>query len=250
MIFRYLYSTKSAGDHGSLYQLRNAIGRTGVVKKPLDNFNACDDFFVLVVKAHIISAAMEMLEMPDVTSIPSAKYVPDPDNLWMFPEEERKQVLMKICQDLFDNYIDIMFHKTPPKEKESDKVNLYGRRVLSLGCFYLEYSDAIREGGGDRVTRCWRYLLPMFVSYGRKNYALESLHYLLQHDFTLPPRQAAELVWSRFVNVRGQQGANIPLDLHMEHLNKLVKAAISGLGANKVEDAITRVGKHYSITVG
>ena len=40
LIFRYYYSTQSAGDHGSLYQLRNCIGRTNVVKKPLDNFNA------------------------------------------------------------------------------------------------------------------------------------------------------------------------------------------------------------------
>ena len=60
---RYYYSIKSAGDHGSLYQLRNCIGRTSVVKKPLDNFNACDDFFVLVVKCHILTAAMEMVEI-------------------------------------------------------------------------------------------------------------------------------------------------------------------------------------------
>jgi hypothetical protein len=83
----------------------------------------------------------------------------------------------------------------------------------------------------------------MFVSSRRKNYAIESLHLLVQHDFVLPPRQAAELIWSRFVNVRGQQGTNIANDLHMEHLNRLVKDAIQGLGANKTEKAITRVGK-------
>jgi L1 cell adhesion molecule like protein len=69
------------------------------------------------------------------------------------------------------------------------------------------------------------------------------LNLLLHHDFTLPPRQAAELIWSRFVNTKGQQGTNIPNDLHMEHLNRLVKTAIQGLGVDKTERAITRVGK-------
>jgi hypothetical protein len=63
------------------------------VKKPLDNFNACDDFFVLVVKCHILTAAMKMLEMDDVTSIPSKKYVPDPENCWLLPPENRKKIL-------------------------------------------------------------------------------------------------------------------------------------------------------------
>lgn len=135
------------------------------------------------------------------------------------------------------------FHSEDHNDPENtDKAYLYAKRLLSLGCFYLEYSDAIREGDGGRVLRCWRYLLPMFVSSRRKNYALESLN-LLQHDFTLPPRQAAELIWSRFVNIRGQQGTNIANDLQMEHLNHLVKTAIQGLRANKTETAITRVGR-------
>ena len=154
---------------------------------------------------------------------------------------DRKKILIDISKDIVDKYIDMTFHKTP--KDSTDKVSLYARRLLSLGCFYLEYSDAIREGDGDRVLRCWRYLLPMFVSSGRKNYAIESLNLLLQHDFILPPRQAAEPIWSRFVNTKGQQGTNIPNDLHMEHLNRLVKTAIGGLGVNKTESAITRVGK-------
>ena len=37
------------------------------------------------------------------------------------------------------------------------------------------------------------------------------------------------------MNTKGQQGTNIPNDLHMEHLNRLVKTAIGGLGGNKIE---------------
>ena len=214
------------------------------MKKPLDNFNACDDFFVLVVKCHILTAAMEMLEMEDVNSVPSKIYVADPENLWMLTAEERKKLLLTVSMDIFDNYMDISFHKTLTDDpKSADQVHIYAKRIFSLGCFYMEYSDAIREGDGNRVLRCWRYLLPMFVSSGRKNYALESLNLLVQHDFTLSPRQAAELIWSRFVNIKGLKGTNIPNDLHMEHLNRLVKISIRGLGANKTANSIMRVSK-------
>ena len=50
----------------------------------------------------------------------------------------------------------------------------------------MEYSDAIREGDGNCVLRCWRYLLPMFVSSGRKNYALESLNSLYSMTLHFP----------------------------------------------------------------
>ena len=41
-----------------------------------------------------------------------------------------------------------------------------------MGCFYLEFNDAIKDGDGIRILRCWRYILPMFVGSGRKNYAI------------------------------------------------------------------------------
>lgn len=40
-----------------------------------------------------------------------------------------------------------------------------------------------------------------------------------------------------------QVTTNVSCDLHMEHLNKLAKVEVEGLGANKTEKAITRVGK-------
>ncbi len=43
--------------------------------------------------------------------------------------------------------------------------------------------------------------------------------------------------------MHGLKGRNIPADLHQEHLNRVVKEAIRGLGANKTEAAITRVGR-------
>lgn len=66
---------------------------------------------------------------------------------------------------------------------------------------------------------------------------LYSYHYLLS------PRQAHQLLWSRFVNTKGQPSHNIACDLHMEHLNRSCKDALYGLGANKTPKAITHFGK-------
>ena len=97
------------------------------------------------------------------------------------------------------------------------------------------------KGDGDGVLRCYRYLLPIFQNSGRKNYSIETLNLLFHHDFILTERQAEELIWSRFINTHGCPGRNIPKDLHCEHLNRLCKTAVEGLGSNKVEESISRV---------
>lgn len=116
----------------------------------------------------------------------------------------------------------------------------YGKRLLSTGSFYLEFSDAIKEGDGERVLRCWKYLLK---SSGRKNYAVEVLNMLCQYHYMLTPRKAQELIWSRFISTHNAPGHNIPCDLHQEHLNRIVKDAIWGLQANKTGSRIIRVAK-------
>ena len=53
--------------------------------------------------------------------------------------------------------------------------------------------------------------------------------------------------WSRFINIHGCPGHNISCDLHMEHINKVVKVAIEGLRANKSEKSIKRVAKAIGV---
>ena len=45
------------------------------------------------------------------------------------------------------------------------------------------------------------------------------------------------------MNTKGLKGTDIPNDLHMEHLNRLVKTSIRGLGANNTANSIMRVSK-------
>ena len=132
---------------------------------------------------------------------------------------------------------------SPSHPTRSDGVYAYSCEVLTLGLLFLEFKDSIREGDGDGDMRVWKYFLLLFKAAGRKNYAIEALTMLTQYHITLPPRLAEQLKWSRFINTHGIIAHNISCDLHMEHLNRKAKVAIEGLGVNKSEKAITRVGK-------
>lgn len=251
MIWKYYYNPNSATEHGTLYQLRNKLNRSNVVKKPKSNFNACDDFIETVIVGHILAAALKSLEISSIEDQPSAKVIgiSSPENLWTCTKEERKAILHSVCERIVKRFIKFSFNNFPKSRnhKDDDEVHNYSCHLLSIGCFYLVYKDAIKEGDGERVLDCWRYLLPIFHNSGRRNYSNEALHFLCQYHQDLPPQQAQQLLYSRFVNTRGVRGRNIPLDLHQEHLNKLCKDCVKGLGSNKTKQGITRCSKALGI---
>ena len=180
--------------------------------------------------------------MDDLKDSPSASEVSNPQNMWMHSTNDRKHILKSVCEKVVDRFILFQFNTAEGKLNE-DRIQQYGKNFLSLGCFYLEYCDAIQEGDGERVLRCWRYLLPIFVSSGRKNYSIEALNVLYQYQYKFNPRQSARLIWNRFINVHGLRGRNIPCDLHLEHLNRTCKNAIRQLCVNKTDSAIVKTGK-------
>ncbi len=47
-MWKQYYNTSSGRDGGILYQLRNLINRRNVIKKSMDNLDACEDCIVLV----------------------------------------------------------------------------------------------------------------------------------------------------------------------------------------------------------
>lgn len=75
---------------------------------------------------------------------------------------------------------------------------------------------------------------------------MEAHTLLTQYFVTLPHNLAEQLKWSRFINVHGLPGHNISC-LQLEHMNRLVQTALAGLGSNKSEKAIVRVGKSIGI---
>ena len=152
-----------------------------------------------------------------------------------------------MCERVVDEFITFEFNVPPDNTSQQDEINQYGCNLLSIGCFYLAFKDAIKEGDGKQVLDCWHYLLPIFFNSGRRNYTYEAFLFLCQHYHDLPSQQAEQMLYSRFVNTKGVRGRNIPLDLHQEHLSKLCKDCVKGLGSNKTKESIIRCSKGLGV---
>lgn len=121
---------------------------------------------------------------------------------------------------------------------DSNKVTLYAMQVLSLGLIWHNFHDAIKEGDGNRIIQCWKFLLLAFKATNRKNYSIEALNLLLQVNYLLSPREAAQVKWCCTVNTTNFQGHNVPMDLHLEHLNRRLKSAIRNMGSNVTDNSV------------
>ncbi len=117
---------------------------------------------------------MKMLGMSEMEEIPTADYAPNGADTWMEPECERKKVLNHILDDLMQTFFSFTYnssasHSQSSSSLQEDKIYLYAKQALSFGLFYLEFRDAIKEGDGDRVLRCYmRSMLPIFKTLEEK----------------------------------------------------------------------------------
>ena len=119
--WKYFYSAKSAGEAGTLFHIRNTIGRSNVSVDPIRKFNECDDFFKLVITCHVLVAAMKSLHMKTLQDTPilPVSNVPACD-LWMETKERREEVLVAVTGDVVDQFIGFEFNQKP--SCSSDKV--------------------------------------------------------------------------------------------------------------------------------
>ena len=168
-----------------------------------------------------------------------------PCNVESLSKEWKKQVLFESVDKIVSRYTNIALQskKHPKSPSSADNVQKYAKEFISLALLYEEFEDAIREGDSVRVLRCWKFLLLVFKVANGMNYSIEALVLLSQYHLFLSPRLAQQLAWSQFVNTHGWPGYNIPCDLHMEHINRVCKAAVKLLGANLTPKAIVRVGR-------
>jgi hypothetical protein len=129
------------------------------------------------------------------------------------------------------------------KQQAPDGVFNYASAVLNDGLLLLELRDAIREGDGPRVIRCWKFMLLHWRHAKHTKYSLEVLHLIAGIHSTASERIAHELTWCRFINPRRIPGGNIPIDLFMEHLNRTLKDYLMGLGPNVSETSIVQTSR-------
>jgi L1 cell adhesion molecule like protein len=243
VVWKQFYDKKSFMDKGSMCQLRNLINRRDISASVENEYNASDDFFNLLIRCHIIAAAMKYLGMKKVSDTPFHPQLPD--ELWTECDDKRRDILLGVAMEITAKYvnIDVSFKNQKKESSHDDKVQCYATNFLTHGLIYMEFSDSIREGDGQRILCCWRYLLLYFKANQRQNYSIEALNLLCQYSFLFTQRQAHQLIWSRCVNTHGIEGKNIPSDLYNEHLNRLCKVAVANLGPNKTAKAIQRIAK-------
>jgi hypothetical protein len=117
----------------------------------------------------------------------------------------------------------------------------YHKSKLSFGLILLEFTDAIKEGDGDRLHDVYKFALLLYKANGKTKYSYAILLYLCQIECLLSEEDAHSLKWNRFFNKHGKVGRNIPLDLRMEQLNKIVKTMWRSLGANLNEKSASRL---------
>lgn len=256
--------------------------------------NACKRFFSLSIKARVVAAALKVLEIDTIDSVPDSSVLPtclnaDSPNIEkkrfieslaqkvvdkFILKEERMKNLLKMKQAIEDQERETASHLTAdgrhkcrfsgcsktfkydgksrrdheakhgistaiPVETVSltspqDDMLNYQLALLEIGLLIQNFYDAISEGDGARVIRCWKFALPYLKNDGTSSskYALEALYMACQMNALLTPRSAHRLMWNRFYKTKNGPGGNIPLDLALEHYNRLVKTVMRNLGPN------------------
>ena len=118
--------------------------------------------YIILLTASLKVLGMNSLDDTPLLPLLQTKLQTEPHNLWMLTDSERKEVLKHITEKIVDRFISFQFHTDV--HKSTDHVQEYGMQFLSLGCFYLEYSDAIRR---VMVAECsnagntfWQFLNP------------------------------------------------------------------------------------------
>ena len=148
---------------------------------------AAEDFITVVLYGHVIAAVKQIIAARD-----------------------QPYTIQDIAHELVSKYISFNLYQSPNQPDPATKGTSYAYavNVLTLGMLWHTFHDAVREGDGDRIIRCWRFLLLVFKHSGRKNYSIEAFN-LLAQMIKLSPRKVAELKWNRTINTHGRIGHNM-----------------------------------------
>ena len=113
------------------------------------------------MEAHICSVTMQVFNMSAVTDRPCTELFPE--GCTKLNLQQRWNMLQLAISKIVDRFVDISY-PSPAMKNNDNHVRAYAREVLSLGLLLMEFTEAVREGDRERITRCWKYFLPLFKS--------------------------------------------------------------------------------------
>lgn len=229
----------SSRDHGTLGHLCSLLGRLPKAKDPKKELNVCLEALLTILEGHFTAAACQILKIKHPDEEPqSLSAVRGRCRI-----DKKKAYITNVATEIVEKYTinreAVLGKKVLDRH---DYVNNYARVFCHYGSLVYEFTDAWREGDGQRMIRCWSIFLLHFHASKRTKYAFEAMRLKLQLA-SLPASLAHQLTWDRFVNTHGGKGHNIPCDLFNEHTNKLVKEILVNMGPNLKPDALTRAAR-------
>ena len=183
----------SPRDHGSLNQLFTRLGWLPKANKPKDDMHACQDALLTVFKGHIMAAACRKLNIGG-------------------PEGDIKDIVINksLLEDLtvkvarrFTEIPEAFLSESVPDT--GDQVHSYAHVLYHFAAIVYLFTDACKEGDGERVIRCWKLYMLHFHAERKTKYAFEALRLQFQLA-TLQPYLVHQLTWGRFVNTHGGKG--------------------------------------------
>ena len=84
--------------------------------------------------------------MSNLNDQPAENVIPSPEVVWTKTDNERKAILMDISKQVVKSFINLSFNA--PVSASSDGIHEYSKNLMSIGCFYLLFKDAVKEGDG------------------------------------------------------------------------------------------------------
>lgn len=136
--------------------------------------------------------------------------------------------------------------QSPQAEQKTDDRYNYATARLNFGMIVFNFDDAVKEGDGKRILRCWKFMMLIFREYKHTKYAFAALQLFFFTTCLLSERHFHLLKWNRTVNNKGGKGHNISLDLRLEHLNHLLKEMLKCLGVNVTQKSAQRCSEALS----
>ena len=150
-------------EKGILYQLRNLVNNTAVPTSNVEkHMKATEDFFLMVLKAHVLLAAYTILH--------------NSTNL---------HTTVSLAEAIVEKFVDIEIADVLPTVS-NDRIHEYACEVLTLLLIWHNFYDTTKEGDGDRLMLVWKLLLLIFKATNRRNYSKEAAILLLQKESLLP----------------------------------------------------------------
>ncbi|XP_065900155.1 uncharacterized protein [Dysidea avara] len=182
------YST-TPQDKGTLFQLKQIINRTSFGKVPKQNMKAAEDFLDVVLCAHVLTAAEQVMESPENGSVhldckAVANLITEQFVKISIPQLEEESTDATSTTGNDENPISVPLLSTDATP--GDSVYTYATDFLTTALLWYGFHDAIKMGDGSRITTYWKFLTAIFNQTGHCNYAKEGFLMLAQSSL-LPP---------------------------------------------------------------